>query len=175
MTSLTMKANEGGDLPRVIVAVAREGKSYLNKISIFNEIKEVNNYENIKKKGVEINMSQQFMNAPAPSQEEFEDLAEQIGTQNVATGIEGVTAYKAGNIVTLYVTKSVQLTAGSYYTIGSLPEGLRPATTMAIGNATAGYPTNTLGQLVAYHTGNLDYTSPIAQTLNYGCVTFVAG
>lgn len=69
------------------------------------------------------------------------ELTDQLTTKSVITGIEGITAYKNGKTVMLYLALEVPSGSG-YYTVGTLPEELRPGLNLVF----VGYDNNVSAQ-----------------------------
>ena len=63
----------------------------------------------------------------------------------VDTGISGVTAWKSGNMVTLFIASQVTNTTAGWKTLGTLPASLKPAAQIIFcgyNNSTNSYSTN---------------------------------
>ena len=72
----------------------------------------------------------QFQNAPGPSNEEFNNVVDQISTMETDTSVTGVVIFRVGNCVCVKIAQSTTASQSGNVTIATIPSNYRPYTTI---------------------------------------------
>jgi len=121
-------------------------------------------------------MSGQFHGVPGPSQDDFNNLSDQIEPQEISTGVTDLKAYKTGNVVELVYNSSTgtAVSAGGFAYINAnnaLPTSLRPKEVVNYGIASNA--SRQVGFAGVSTSGLVFVAAPAAMTLTLFSVTYV--